>query len=52
MEILELENTVKTKISVDRDNSRMERTEERVSELEDRTIESPPSEPGRKIEYF
>ena len=39
MEILELKDTItKTKSLVDGLNSRMERTKERIRELEDRTI--------------
>lgn len=49
METLELKNTItKIKISVDGLNRRMDMTQERVSELEDRSIESIQSEQQRE----
>ena len=50
MEILELKNTVTDiKSPVDGFNIRMERREERISELEDRTVEIIQSEQQRKL---
>ena len=49
MEILEFKNTVtEPKTSVDGLKSRMERTEERISELKDRTVEITQSEQQRE----